>query len=133
MGNQAKIPMLNLRKGMRMAVAEHRVGRSFDVHRRVLANGLIVLLVENPSIPAISLGVTVLTGSRHEPEEKAGLAIMASRLLDEGTTSRTSLQIAEAIESVGGILEADGSYERIVVSASVLKDDLDIALDLASD
>jgi len=116
-----------------MAVAERRVGRSFDVLRQVLANGLVVLLVENPSIPAVALGVTVLTGSRHEPEEKAGLAIMASRLLDEGTKTRTSLQIAEAIESVGGILEADGSYERIVVSASVLKDDLDTALDLASD
>ena len=41
-------------------------------------------------------------------------------LLDEGTENRTSLEIAEAIESVGGAIEADGSFERIVVSAGVL-------------
>ena len=107
--------------------------RSFDVRRHVLANGLIVLLVENPSIPAVALSVSVLTGARYEPEEKAGLAIMASRLLDEGTKTRTSLEIAEAIESVGGTLETDGSYERIVVSASVLREDIDLGLELASD
>jgi zinc protease len=116
-----------------MRAAEPRSSRSFNVHRHILANGLVVLLVENPSIPAVALGVSVLTGARHEPEEKAGLAIMASRLLDEGTTTRSSLEIAEAIESVGGMLETDGSYERIVVSASVLKEDLDLALELASD
>ena len=58
---------------------------------------------------------------------------MASRLLDEGTKTRTSLEIAEAIESVGGVLEADGSYERIVVSASVLKQDIGLGLELAAD
>ncbi|HLQ76293.1 MAG TPA: insulinase family protein, partial [Terriglobia bacterium] len=116
-----------------MKTFEPRTSRSFDVHRQVLPNGLIVLLVENPAIPAIALSVSVLTGSRYEPEEKAGLALMASRLLDEGTKTRTSLEIAEAIESVGGILDTDGSYERTVVSSSVLKEDTDLALELAAD
>jgi zinc protease len=58
---------------------------------------------------------------------------MVSRLLDEGTANRSSLQIAEAIESVGGALETDGSFERIVVSASVLRQDIDLALELAAD
>ena len=116
-----------------MKATEPRTGRSFDVRRHVLANGLTVLLVENPSIPAVSLSINVLTGARHDPEEKAGLAMMASRLLDEGTKTRTSLEIAEAIESVGGMLDTDGSYERIVVSASVLKEDMDLGLELAAD
>ena len=42
-------------------------------------------------------------------------------------------QIAEAIESVGGALETDGSFERILVSASVLKEDIDLGLGLAAD
>jgi zinc protease len=116
-----------------MKATERSNGRSFDVRRHVLPNGLIVLLVDNPSIPAVSLSVSVLSGARHEPEEKAGLALMASRLLDEGTRTRTSLEIAEAIESVGGMLDSDGSYERIVVSVSVLKDDIDLGLELAAD
>src|ERR1700681_2890038 len=108
----------------RMKASEPRTSRSFDVRRHVLPNGLVVLLVENPSIPAVALSVSVLTGARYEPEAKEGLAIMASRLLDEGTKTRSSLEIAEAIESVGGMLDTDGSYERIVVSASVLREDI---------
>lgn len=116
-----------------MKATEHRARRSFDVQRHVFPNGLTVLLVENSAVPAVALSINVLTGARHESEAKAGLAMMVSRLLDEGTKTRTSLQIAEAIESVGGVLDTDGSYERIVVSASALKEDLDLTLELAAD
>jgi zinc protease len=107
--------------------------RSFQVHEYQLSSGLKALLVENPAIPTISINASVLTGARYDPEEKAGLALMVSRLLDEGTTNRSSLEIAEAIESVGGAIETDGSFERIVVSVSILKKDLDLGLDLLSD
>ena len=90
-----------------MKTFDDRIGRSFDVHSHSLKNGLKVLLVENPAVPAVAINASVLAGARHEPEEKAGLAIMASRLLDEGTETRSSLDIAEAIESAGGHLEAD--------------------------
>src|SRR5271163_4114744 len=88
--------------------------RTFHVHEHLLANGLKILLVENPTIPTVSINASVLTGARYDPEDKAGLALMVSRLLDEGTTTRNSLEIAEAIESVGGAIETDGSFERIV-------------------
>jgi predicted Zn-dependent peptidase len=107
--------------------------RSFQVHEHQLANGLKALFVENPAIPTISINASVLTGARYDPEEKAGLALMVSRLLDEGTKNRSSLEIAEAIESVGGAIETDGSFERVVVSISILKKDLDLGLDLLSD
>ncbi len=107
--------------------------RAFDVHSHTLDNGLKVLLVDNPSIPTVSLTASVLTGARYDPEAKAGLAIMVSRLLDEGTENRTSLEIADAIESVGGAIEADGSFERIMATAGVLKKDVDLGLELLSD
>jgi zinc protease len=116
-----------------MKPTELGLRRAFDVHSHVLGNGLKVLLVENPSIPTVSLNASVLTGARYDPETKAGLAIMVSRLLDEGTETRTSLEIADAIESVGGAIDADGSFERIVVSAGVLKKDIDLGLELLSD
>ena len=72
-----------------MKPTELGIRRAFDVHSRTLPNGLKVLLVENPSIPTVSVTASVLTGARYDPEAKAGLAIMASRLLDEGTTTRT--------------------------------------------
>jgi len=107
--------------------------RAFDVHSHVLGNGLKVLLVENPSIPTVSMNASVLAGARYDPESKAGQAIMASRLLDEGTETRSSFEIADAIESVGGAIEADGSFERLVVSAGVLNKDIGLGLELLSD
>jgi zinc protease len=107
--------------------------RVLTVHSHTLDNGLKVLLVENPSLPTVSMMGSVLAGARYDRESKAGLAIMASRLLDEGTENRTSLEIADAIESVGGAIETDGSFERIVASASVLNKDVDLGLELLSD
>jgi zinc protease len=109
------------------------VRRAFEVHTQTLGNGLKVLLVENPSIPTVSLTASVLAGARYDPELKAGLAIMVSRLLDEGTQNRTSLEIADAIESVGGAIEVDGSFERIIATAGVLNKDVDLGLELLSD
>ena len=113
-----------------MKPTELGVRRAFDVHSHVFANGLQVLLVENPSVPTVSLSATIQAGARCDPEEKAGLAIMVSRLLDEGTENRTSFEIADAIESVGGGIEADGSFERIMISAGVLSKDVDLGLEL---
>ena len=116
-----------------MKPTELGLRRAFDVHSHVLGNGLKVLLVENPSIPTVSMNASVLAGARYDPESKAGQAIMASRLLDEGTETRSSFEIADAIESVGGAIEADGSFERLVVSAGVLNKDIGLGLELLSD
>ncbi len=116
-----------------MKPTELGLRRLFEVRREVLTNGLKVLLVENPTQPTVSMTSSILAGARFEPESKAGQALMVSRLLDEGTTSRTSLEIADAIESVGGAIDTDGSFERIVASAGVLNKDVDLALELLSD
>src|SRR5881396_3041641 len=118
---------------MRVKPTELGLQRAFDVHSRILNNGLKVLLVENPSIPTVSLNASVMAGARYDSEPKAGLAIMASRLLDEGTETRSSFEIADAIESVGGAIEADGSFERVVVSAGVLNKDVPLGLELLAD
>jgi zinc protease len=107
--------------------------RHLVVHSHTLNNGLTILLVENPSLPTVSITASVLAGARHDPESKAGLAIMVSRLLDEGTENRTSFEIADAIESVGGAIDTDGSFERIIAMAGVLNKDVDLGLELLSD
>src|SRR4051812_24152660 len=124
------IPTATWRKSLKTDLMSPR---SFQVHEQQLANGLKVLLVENPTIPTVSFNASVLAGARYDPAEKAGLALMVSRLLDEGTQNRNSLEIAEAIESVGGAIETDGSFERIVASVGILKKDVDLGLELLSD
>jgi zinc protease len=98
-----------------------------------LANGIKVLMVENPCIPAISMNLTVLTGARDDPQGRAGTALMVSRLLEEGTATRTSLEIADAIESVGGAIETDCTYDRLSIFLDVLSRDIDLGLELVAD
>ncbi len=115
-----------------MTAAEAR-RRAFHPERFTLSNGLRVLLVENDALPSISLAVTVLAGAGTDPEEHAGLAFMASRLLNEGTATRTSLEIADAIESVGGAIDCDSSHDRTTAYLSVLRQDIELGLDLMVD
>ena len=118
-----------------MAVARSGecVKSSFRAERFVLDNGLRVLLAESTAIPTISMSVSILSGARDDAEETAGTALLLSRLLDEGTRTRSSLDIADAIESVGGAIDSDCSYERISVFLGVLSKDVDLGLELVAD
>ena len=107
--------------------------RSFEPECLRLDNGLRFLLIENSSIPAITFNMSFHAGARSEPEERAGLAVMVSRLLDEGTSRRSSLEIADAIESVGGAIDCEGGYERAAAFLGVLSKDLDLGLELVAD
>ena len=107
--------------------------RTLDPTCLTLDNGLRFLLIENHFIPSVSFNMTFLAGSRYETEGLAGLAAMVSRLLEEGTTNRSSLDIAQAIESVGGAIGCEGAYERVSVFLSVLSKDLELGLELVAD
>jgi zinc protease len=106
---------------------------TLDIERTVLPNGMILLLGENHTIPAISINAVVGTGSRYEPDEKAGLASLLGDMLDEGTTTRSAQDLAELIEQVGGHLQTFGGYAQSGVSVTVLSPDLDLGLELVAD
>lgn len=111
-----------------------RVARPrLDVERVELPNGLILLLSENHSIPSVSINAIVRAGSRFESDEKAGLASLVGALLDAGTVSRTSQEIAESIEAVGGQLGTFGDYQSSGVLVRLLSKDVRLGLDVASD
>ena len=104
-----------------------------DVERVVLPNGLVLLLSENHSTPSVSINGIVLAGSRFEPDDKAGLASLTGALLDSGTTTRTSQQIAETVEGVGGHLATFGEYQSSGVVVTLLSRDTQLGLEIASD
>ena len=106
-----------------------RGNRGFQTYRWILDNGLTVLFLENHVLPVVSIEAFVNAGERYIPDEKAGLAVLTGRLLEEGTTSRSALEIAQAIESVGGNLQTQSRG----VSAQVLAKDMTLALDLVAD
>jgi zinc protease len=101
--------------------------------REVLANGITLLHSEKTGLPIVTVMVAIKAGSIAEPAEKAGLANLTADLLNEGTQTRSSREISDAIEFVGGSLSTSGGADYITASLSVLKKDIGLGFDLLSD
>jgi zinc protease len=98
-----------------------------------MKNGLVLLIVSQPSLPIVNVQVMIKAGALYDPEDRAGLANLVSNLLDEGTQTRSSTEISEAIEFVGGSLSTGGGGDWATASLRILKKDLPLGLDLLSD
>ncbi len=99
----------------------------------VLPNGLTVLLVERHLLPLISANLVVLAGSDANPASKPGLSSFTAAMLDEGTHTRSSQQLAEAIESLGASISAGSSTDSSAVSLFTLTHTADAAFGLFAD
>jgi zinc protease len=99
----------------------------------VTANGMTVVVLEQHFLPIVEIHALIKAGSAQDPPEKAGVANLTASLLDEGTTSRTSKQLAEQIDFVGGSLETKASEDFTTASARVLKKDVDLGFTLLAD
>lgn len=99
----------------------------------VTQNGITVLVLEQHFLPIVEIHALIKTGSAQDPPDKAGLANLVASLLDEGTTTRSSKQLAEQIDFVGGALEAKAGEDFTTASARVLKKDVDLGFTLLAD
>ena len=101
---------------------------------RTLPNGLRVFVVADAEVPSVSVRLVLTSaGTIHDPDGKAGVASMTAAMLTQGTATRTAQQIAEAIDFVGGSLSASASSDASFVTATVVKKDLALAMDLVAD
>jgi predicted Zn-dependent peptidase len=98
-----------------------------------LDNGFRVLSRRLPGVRTAAVGVWVDVGTRHEPAELNGVAHLLEHMAFKGTRRRTARQIAEAIEAVGGSLNAWTSREHTAFHARVLASDLPLAVELVAD
>ena len=76
------------------------------VQTHTLPNGFRIVTEHMPGLLSASIGVWVNAGARHEAPEQNGIAHFLEHMAFKGTTKRSSLQIAEAIEDVGGYINA---------------------------
>lgn len=104
---------------------------TIQTHR--LSNGFRIVTEVMPSMQSASIGVWVLAGGRHERPEQNGIAHFLEHMAFKGTERRTPLEIAEALEDVGGYLNAYTSREATAYYARVLKEDVSLALDVIGD
>ena len=103
------------------------------VRRTVLPGGLRVVTEFVPSVRSASVGLWVNVGSRDEGPTVAGAAHFLEHLLFKATPTRTAVEIARAVDAVGGELNAFTSKEQTCYYAHVLDDDLEMAVELVAD
>ena len=101
--------------------------------RATLSNGMKVVLSRRSAVPVVRLSMSVDGGYSADDPKKPGVAGMTMRMITEGTTSRSSLQISDELASLGVTLNAGGDLDQVRVSMSALKDKLDAGLALYSD
>jgi zinc protease len=103
------------------------------VERWTMPNGLVVLLVERHTIPAVEAHLVIKTGAVADPSGREGLAALTADLLTKGTATRSAVEIAEAIDFIGGSLTAQAADDFSSLTLTTLKKDLPTAVGVMAD
>jgi len=111
----------------------HSAEPSAAFRRTTLPGGLRVVTEYLPAVHSASVGVWVGVGSRDEGATVAGAAHFLEHLLFKSTPTRTAVDIAQAVDAVGGELNAFTAKEHTCYYAHVLDSDLELAVDLVAD
>ena len=103
------------------------------LRRTNLPNGLTVLSEKVPGVRSVALGAWVRAASVHEPRERMGVSHLLEHMVFKGTPTRSAHQLALALETLGGSLDAYTSREHTAYQARVLDQHLEIAADVLGD
>jgi len=103
------------------------------VRRSVLPSGLRVVTESMPGARSVTIGMWVGSGARDEVDEQSGASHFLEHLLFKGTEERTALDIAAAVESVGGEMNAFTTHEQTVFYVRLPDTQLERAIDILAD
>ncbi len=95
-----------------------------------LSNGLTVLYSERPGLPLVAASLVLRSGSGANPVDKPGVASFTARMLQQGTTTRNALQIADHAADLGATLVSRASTDSSVVGTHALTRNFPDALEL---
>jgi len=105
-----------------------------EVQQVTLANGMKLFLLEDHELPLISVSARIRVGSIYEPPDKIGLAAVTGTVMRTGgTLGRTGDEIDEQLELIAASVETGIGLNSGSASVSVLKKDIDLALDILAD
>ena len=103
------------------------------VQTEKLENGFRIVTEHMPGLRSASIGVWVDAGGRHERPEQNGIAHFLEHMAFKGTSKRSALDIAEAIEDVGGYINAYTSREVTAYYVRLLNENIPLAIDILAD
>jgi zinc protease len=121
--NRSKPPAIGLAPSLKMPA----------IQKQKLSNGLAVWIVEHHEVPLAQINMIVRSGSAADPIGKYGVGSLTAAMLDEGAGSRSSLELADALEFLGANLATSSSFDYSAVRLSVPVSKLEDALPLMSD
>ena len=98
-----------------------------------LDNGLRVVSETVPGVRSVTVGVWLRTGSRYEPEERAGIAHLLEHMAFKGTETRSARDLAEIVDRVGGQMNAYTSKEDTSYYIRVLDEHFPLAMEILAD
>jgi predicted Zn-dependent peptidase len=104
-----------------------------DVSITTLQSGLTILTERMDRVETVSFGAYIGAGTRHETAAENGVAHFLEHMAFKGTATRSAIDIAEAIENVGGHINAYTSREQTAYYVKLLKEDLALGVDIIGD
>lgn len=104
-----------------------------DLQRTTLSNGMEIILAERSSVPLVQFDLLVDAGYASDQHATPGTASLAMNALDEGTDSRSALDISGELDNLGANLSTSSDLDLSYVSLSTLKGSMDKSLDLFAD
>jgi zinc protease len=99
----------------------------------MLDNGLTVIYNERPGMPVVAASLVVNTGGESNPIAKSGLANFAVGMLNQGTTTRNALQIADDTAQIGASMDTSSTKDDSSITVQALRKNFPAALDLLAD
>jgi zinc protease len=103
------------------------------IEKMKLSNGLEVWTVRQSELPIVSMNMVLKTGGTFEPADKSGVSSLTATLLDDGTKTRSALDIANQLQAIGASVGAGSGWDSTNVSMSSLTKNMDQALDIFAD
>jgi len=100
---------------------------------QTLPNGLQVVVVLHHEQPAVSTRLLIRAGGSSDPKGKLGLARLAASLLDQGTTTKSATELADAIDFIGGAMSTGAGTDLCYLNMIVMKDSFESGLSMLSD
>jgi len=104
-----------------------------SINKTVLPNGIRVLTEQMPHVRTAAMGIWVGAGSRYEPAPQHGITHFLEHLFFKGTERRSALEIAQAVDDMGGQMNAFTDREQTVFYVKVLSTHLEPAVEICAD
>ncbi|WP_078391459.1 M16 family metallopeptidase [Shouchella patagoniensis] len=103
------------------------------INKKTLPNGVRIMAEKNDTVRSVAMGIWVKTGSRNEEAVENGISHFIEHMLFKGTETRSSQEIAEAFDRIGGQVNAFTAKEYTCYYAKVLDEHARIAVDVLQD